>query len=30
MGTPWFQLKEAQFPEKLYVFSSNYELYEPE
>ena len=27
MGTPWFQLKEAQFPEKLYVFSSNYELY---
>ncbi|MDR8085403.1 Y-family DNA polymerase, partial [Acinetobacter baumannii] len=23
----WFQLKEAQFPEKLYVFSSNYELY---
>lgn len=27
MGPPWFQLKEAQFPEKLYVFSSNYELY---
>lgn len=27
MGTPRFQLKEAQFPEKLYVFSSNYELY---
>ncbi|WP_440131622.1 Y-family DNA polymerase, partial [Klebsiella pneumoniae] len=27
MGTPWLQLKEAQFPEKLYVFSSNYELY---
>lgn len=27
MGTPWFQLKEAQFPEKSYVFSSNYELY---
>ncbi len=27
MGTPWFQLKEAQFSEKLYVFSSNYELY---
>lgn len=26
MGTPWFQLKATQFPEKLYVFSSNYEL----
>lgn len=27
MGTPWFQLKDAQFTEKLQVFSSNYELY---
>lgn len=27
MGTPWFQLKETQFPEKPYVFSKNYELY---
>jgi DNA polymerase V len=27
MGTPWFQLKDVQFPEKLFVFSSNYELY---
>lgn len=27
MGTPWFQLKDARFSEKLYVFSSNYELY---
>jgi DNA polymerase V len=27
MGVPWFQLKDAQFPEKLHVFSSNYELY---
>ncbi|MBE0116253.1 DNA polymerase V subunit UmuC, partial [Klebsiella michiganensis] len=27
MGTPWFQLKDTQFPEKLHVFSSNYELY---
>ena len=27
MGIPWFQLKDAQFPEKLRVFSSNYELY---
>lgn len=26
MGTPWFQLKDTQFPEKLHVFSSNYEL----
>lgn len=26
MGTPWFQLRDAQFSEKLYVFSSNYEL----
>lgn len=27
MGVPWFRLKDAQFPEKLHVFSSNYELY---
>ena len=27
MGMPWFQLKEIQFPEKVQVFSSNYELY---
>lgn len=27
MGGPWFRLKDAQFPEKLHVFSSNYELY---
>lgn len=27
MGVPWFQLKSDQFPEKLHVFSSNYELY---
>ncbi|MCW9490371.1 Y-family DNA polymerase [Klebsiella michiganensis] len=27
MGVPWFQLKSAQFPEKMNVFSSNYELY---
>lgn len=27
MGTPWFQLRDAQFSEKLYVFSINYELY---
>lgn len=27
MGVPWFQLKSTQFPEKLHVFSSNYELY---
>ncbi|MEJ0230708.1 Y-family DNA polymerase (plasmid) [Klebsiella michiganensis] len=27
MGVPWYQLKSAQFPEKLHVFSSNYELY---
>ena len=27
MGTPWFKLKDAQFPEKLFLFSSNYELY---
>lgn len=27
IGVPWFQLKSAQFPKKLHVFSSNYELY---
>lgn len=27
MGMPWFQLKNAHFAEKIYVFSSNYELY---
>lgn len=27
MGMPWFQLKEMQFPEKVWAFSSNYELY---
>lgn len=27
MGMPWFQLKEARFPVKVYAFSSNYELY---
>lgn len=27
MDTPWFQLKDARFSEKLYVFSSNYALY---
>lgn len=27
MGTPWFKLKDAQFLEKLFIFSSNYELY---
>lgn len=27
MGVPWFQLKDALFPEKIYSFSSNYELY---
>lgn len=27
MGVSWFQLKSTQFPEKLHVFSSNYELY---
>jgi len=26
MGIPWFQLKEMQFPEKVWAFSSNYEL----
>ncbi len=26
MGMPWFQLKEAKFPVKVYAFSSNYEL----
>lgn len=27
MGIPWFQLKNMQFSEKVYAFSSNYELY---
>lgn len=27
MGTPWFQLKEARFPQRVHYFSSNYELY---
>ena len=27
MGMPWFQLKEMRFSEKVYSFSSNYELY---
>lgn len=27
MGTPWFQLKNSRLSEKLYIFSSNYELY---
>lgn len=27
MGMPWFQLRLVQLPEKLHIFSSNYELY---
>jgi len=27
MGMPWFQLKQMQLPEKLFIFSSNYALY---
>lgn len=27
MGTPWFQIKNESYPEKIYSFSSNYELY---
>lgn len=27
MATPWFQIKDVQFPEKIYAFSSNYALY---
>ena len=27
MGTPWFQIKNERYPEKIYAFSSNYELY---
>ncbi|EIE3222525.1 Y-family DNA polymerase [Salmonella enterica subsp. enterica serovar Typhimurium] len=27
MGDPWFKIREQQYSEKLYVFSSNYELY---
>ncbi len=26
MGTPWFQIKNERYPEKIYAFSSNYEL----
>lgn len=26
MGIPWFQIKTLIFPEKVYVFSSNYAL----
>lgn len=26
MGVPWFQLKGTDFPTKIHVFSSNYEL----
>lgn len=25
--TPWFQIKNERYPEKIYAFSSNYELY---
>lgn len=27
MGQPWFQIRHASFPEKIYAFSSNYALY---
>ena len=27
MGVPWFKIKSEQYEEKIYVFSSNYELY---
>jgi len=27
MGTPWFQMKNESYPEKIFAFSSNYELY---
>nr|QBQ68576.1 Error-prone, lesion bypass DNA polymerase V (UmuC) [Klebsiella pneumoniae] len=27
METPWFQIKNERYPEKIYAFSSNYELY---
>ena len=27
MGTPWFQIKNTAYPEKIHAFSSNYELY---
>lgn len=27
MGIPWFKLKQMQLPEKIHIFSSNYELY---
>jgi DNA polymerase V len=26
MGAPWFQIKAQEYPEKIYVFSSNYAL----
>lgn len=26
MGVPWFQLKVQHFPEKVFIFSSNYGL----
>ncbi|NIF24024.1 translesion error-prone DNA polymerase V subunit UmuC [Candidatus Pantoea multigeneris] len=27
MGDPWFKIKDQHFREKIYIFSSNYELY---
>lgn len=27
MGMPWFELRNNQYPERIHVFSSNYELY---
>lgn len=27
MGMPWFQLRQMPLPEKIHIFSSNYELY---
>lgn len=27
MGTPWFQIKNQPYPEKVFIFSSNYGLY---
>lgn len=27
MGTPWFQIKNQLYPEKVFIFSSNYGLY---
>lgn len=26
MGTPWFQIKNQLYPEKVFIFSSNYGL----